>query len=67
MINHQKLKQARIEAGFKLQGLATEIGISRQALNMIEEGKADPKMDHLRKLCSVLNLDANEILMVKEG
>uniref|UniRef100_A0A6M3LIP3 Putative DNA binding, helix-turn-helix domain containing protein n=1 Tax=viral metagenome TaxID=1070528 RepID=A0A6M3LIP3_9ZZZZ len=67
MINHVKLKQSRIEAGFKLQGLATEIGISRQALWMIEEGKVNPKIENLRKLCDILKLDANEILMVKEG
>lgn len=64
MIDRGKLKQKRIEAGFKLQGLATEIGISRQALNQIEEGKANPKIETLRKLCEILGLDANEILMV---
>lgn len=65
MIDHERLKQARIEAGFKLRGIAREVGVSYEAIRQYENGICDPSVDTLRKICQVLSLDANEILMVK--
>jgi len=65
MIDHQKLKEARVEAGFKLRSMAREVGVSHEAIRRFENGMIDPSADVLRKICEVLHLDANEILMVK--
>ena len=67
MINHKKLKAARIEAGYKLRGIALEVGVSHQAIHQYESGKIIPSIEVLKRLCAVLRLDANEILMTKEG
>lgn len=50
-----KLKQARAKR--PMRQIAAQVGISRQALWQIENGKSAPSADVLLRLCAALDLD----------
>lgn len=52
--NGEKLKEAR--GGKSMSDTAKAIGITRQALMQIEQGKTKPSADTLVKLCAFLNI-----------
>ena len=45
--------------------LASQIGVSQSMISHYASGRKMPALDTLSRLCSVLDLDANEILCVK--
>lgn len=51
------LKAKRVEKGIKQGDLSNQLGISRQTLNAIENGKAEPKRDLMIKIAKALNED----------
>ncbi len=52
-----KLKAKRVEKGIKQGEFAKHLGISRQSLNAIENGKTEPKRDLMLKIADALNED----------
>lgn len=56
-----KIKLLRIERGLTQDQLATNAGISRTALSMLEKGKTVPDGNTVAKLVSALSVPANEI------
>lgn len=64
--DYQRLKEARIAAGYKLRGIALEVGVSYEAIRKYEKGMLEPSDKVLRRICGVLGLEVNEIVMVKE-
>lgn len=60
MVN-KKMKQARTDKGLSQAELAKMIGVSRQTINMIENGDYNPTIALCIKLCRVLEKTLDEI------
>ena len=69
MITLEKI-QARLAEAIKQSGLsqtsiAKQVGVCQQAISSYVKGTKMPALDTLANLCTVLDLDANEILCIK--
>lgn len=60
MLN-DRLKEARINAGFTQKEIADAVGIATTTYNGYERGKSDPDAGTLCKMMRFLNVDANFI------
>lgn len=60
MIN-KKMKQARQEQGLSQTELAKRIGVSRQTINMIENGDYNPTVALCIKICRTLDKTLNDL------
>ena len=58
----RKLKQFRLAAGLTQEQLANELGVTRQALSNWEQGKTEPDLDMLKRICNVLQVDVRELI-----
>ena len=58
---YEKLSSARKAKGFSQEDLAARLDVSRQAVSKWENGTAQPEMNNIIKLCSVLNITPNEL------
>ena len=69
MTTMEQIKSALIEAlkqsNVKQEELAKKIGVSQSMISHYVSGRKMPALDTLSRLCSVLDLDANEILCVE--
>ena len=61
----QKLAEAIRQSGMKQTELAEKIGVRQQQISCYINGRTLPSLDTLSRLCTVLYLDANEILCVE--
>lgn len=61
----KKLAEAIEQSGMTQTELANKIGVRQQQISSYLTGKNLPALDTLSKICSVLDLDANEILCVE--
>ena len=70
MTTIQEIQNAIIEALKQREltqtELAQKIGVSQSMISHYASGRKLPALDTLSRLCSVLDLDANEILCVKK-
>lgn len=55
------MKLARVEAKLSQDGLAKQIGVSRQTINMIERGEYNPTLQLCIKICKALNRTLDEL------
>ncbi|MBE5747711.1 MAG: helix-turn-helix transcriptional regulator [Clostridiales bacterium] len=60
-----KLSQAIRQSGMTQTELAQKIGVSQQQISSYMKKHSLPSLDMLSRLCTVLDLDANEILCVE--
>lgn len=60
-----KLKQARIEAGYTQQELADILIIKRQTISKYENGKLEPNIEILGKICDFLEVSADWLIGTK--
>ena len=60
-MNGIKLKQARLEKKISQDELAKRIGVSRQTINMIENGSYNPTLQLCIKLCKELNKTLDQL------
>ena len=69
MTTTEEIRKALIEAlkqpMITQRELAEKIGVSQSMISHYASGRKMPSLDTLSRLCSVLDLDANEILCVK--
>ncbi|MBE5747710.1 MAG: helix-turn-helix domain-containing protein [Clostridiales bacterium] len=69
MVTLEKIQKAIIEAirqsGIKQAELGEKIGVSQSTIAHYLRGRILPSLDTLSRLCTVLDLDANEILCVE--
>lgn len=56
------LRQIRESKGLTLQQVAEKVGLSYQAVALYEQGLRKPKIDTIKKLAEVLDVDVKEIL-----
>ena len=61
----EKLAEAIQQGGMTQTELAQKIGVRQQQISSYLKGHTLPSLDTLSRLCSVLDLDANEILCVE--
>ncbi len=60
MVN-QKMKQARQEKELSQAELAQAVGVSRQTINMIENGDYNPTVALCIKICKILGVTLNDL------
>ena len=60
MLN-EKMRQARQQKGLSQTELAKIIGVSRQTVNMIENGDYNPTIALCLKLCKALDKTLNDL------
>ncbi len=69
MTTMEQIRQALIEAikqsNIKQDELAKAVGVTQSMISHYVSGRKMPALDTLSRLCSVLDLDANEILCVQ--
>ena len=61
----EKLSEAIRQSGMKQTELAMKIGVKQQTISSYLNKKKLPALDMLSRLCTVLDLDANDILCVE--
>ena len=54
-----------IETSNTLEELAKKIGVNQSMISHYITGRSMPALDTLSRICSILDLDANEILCVE--
>lgn len=59
-MNH-KMKQARLDKSLSQTELARDIGVSRQTINMIENGDYNPTIALCIKICKALDKTLDEL------
>ena len=59
------LAEAIRQSGMTQKKIAEAIGVRQQQVSCYLQGKTLPALDTLSKICTVLDLDANEILCVE--
>lgn len=62
----KRLSQAIKQSGMTQQAIADKVGIRQQTVSDYIKGKSLPALDTLANLCVVLDIDANEILCIKD-
>ncbi len=60
-VMNEKMKQARQKKNLSQTELAKIIGVSRQTINMIENGDYNPTIGLCRKICKVLGCTLNDL------
>ncbi len=58
---NEELKQARLAKNLSQTELAKNIGISRQTINMIENGSYNPTIELCIKICKELDVTLNDL------
>lgn len=61
----EKLAEAIRQSGMKQADIAKAIGITQSMISNYIYGRKMPALDTLSRLCTILDLDANEILCVE--
>jgi transcriptional regulator with XRE-family HTH domain len=63
----KKLAESIQQSGLTQTEIAEKIGVRQQQISAYIHGRTLPALDTLSKLCTVLDLDANEILCVERN
>lgn len=61
-----RLKDLRAERNWTQADLAVRVGVSRQTINAIEQGKFDPSLPLAFRLAKLFNLKVEEIFLDDE-
>ena len=62
IIMKDKIKAARIAAGWSQPTLAKRAGVSKQTISNLERGRHNPSIDTLKKVCGALSMDWRELV-----
>ena len=58
---NEKMKQARTRKNLSQTDLAKNIGVSRQTINMIENGAYNPTIELCIRICKELGVTLNDL------
>lgn len=58
----EKLKKSRNEKGMSLRELATRVELSASFLSQIEQGKASPSIENLKKIANMLDVRVSYLI-----
>lgn len=62
-----KIKIIRNEKGFSLRDLASQVELSASFLSQIEQGKASPSIENLKKIANALDVRVSYLIEDEEG
>ena len=62
---YENLKKARKKAGLSQEKIAEIVNTSRSNISKYENGKLEPNLETLKKLCEEYDVSADEILEIK--
>ena len=65
-MKNERMKTARLDRGLSQANLAKMIGVSRQTINMIENGDYNPTVALCRKICRLLGKTLDELFWEDE-
>lgn len=60
-LTNYKMKAKRAEFGYSQKDLAKIVGVSRQTIILIEQGKYNPSLALCIKICKALNTTLNDL------
>lgn len=63
-MNEMELRGEMVKRGYTAAKLAESIGIGEKAMSNKLTGKSDFKQSEIKKICSVLNLDNDQIIAI---
>ena len=63
-MNEMELRGEMVKRGYTAAKLAKSIGIGEKAMSNKLTGKRDFKQSEIKKICSVLNLDNDQIIAI---
>ena len=58
---NERMKEARIRKNLSQTELAKNIGVSRQTINMIENGSYNPTIELCIRICKELGVTLNDL------
>lgn len=58
---NEEMKKARLDKNLSQAELAKNIGVSRQTINMIENGSYNPTIELCIKICKELGVTLNDL------
>ena len=61
---HQKLKEARIAAGFTQSQMAARMGLDKTSYSGYETGRRQPNLQRLRQMSQLLQVSADSLLEI---
>ena len=59
-------KQLRKQTGLRQEGMARELGVSRQTIIAVENGKYNPTLELTMKIARLLELHVDEIFFLND-
>jgi len=62
----EKIKKIRNEKGFSLRDLAGKVDLSASFLSQIEQGKASPSIENLKKIANCLDVRVSYLIEDEE-
>ena len=62
----EKIKKIRNERGFSLRDLASQVDLSASFLSQIEQGKASPSIENLKKIANSLDVKVSYLIEDEE-
>lgn len=60
-VGNDKMKEVRTSLGFSQAELAKRVGVSRQTINMIENGGYNPTIELCIRICRELGVTLNDL------
>lgn len=61
------MKVARVEVGLTQQQLAEKVGVTRQTIGLIENGKYNPSLKLCLDICHAVNKTLDDLFWVEKG
>lgn len=65
--NNEKLKEIRKQAGYTQAKLALMIGVARTTYAEYEQGKIQPPLDKVERICRLFNINSSEFMNVENN
>ena len=63
--NNEKLKEIRKQAGYTQEKIARLIGIARTTYAEYEQGKIQPPLDKVERICRLFNISSTEFMILE--
>ena len=65
--NNVKLKEIRKQAGYTQEKIASLLGIARTTYAEYEQGKIQPPLDKVERICRLFNINSSEFMNVENN
>lgn len=62
-----RMKLARVEMGLTQQHLAERVGVTRQTIGLIEQGRFNPSLALCIQICRALNKSLNDLFWEEDA